>query len=380
MNSSEASTFGEPTSETEGRSTEADFAACGSQRPSRLTSGQVVLYPTFGHPTVDNRAWHIGISGVVFEAGRNNLRRKMFIRVLQRLLNITSDELHNPLFQRRVDRFLVNTEKDRQIAVGVGNRQYVAQRPSKRNGHFRGSFCLSREEIASISIDRSPALDQVHFRVTSPTTSSTNVGVAQLIEATGLSVISDIDDTIKLSEVADRRRLLHNTFLREFVPVHGMADLYRTWGNCGAAFHYVSSSPWQLYGCLADFMQQSGFPDGSFHLRAIRLRDASVLKLFVARRATKRRVIRSIVRMLPHRKFVLVGDSGERDPEMYGTIARQFQGRIGQIVIRNVPGRQMDRERVRRAFRELPRRLWQVFESPEEVFHNAAELTERPAF
>ena len=93
-----------------------------------------------------------------------------------------------------------------------------------------------------------------------------------LIPPTGLSIISDIDDTVKLSDVLNKRELLRNTFLREFVPVEGMAELYRHWGEeHEAVFHYVSASPWQLQPELEGFLRNSGFPPATFHLKSVRL-------------------------------------------------------------------------------------------------------------
>ena len=101
--------------------------------------------------------------------------------------------------------------------------------------------------------------------------------------------------------------------------------MYRDWADRGAMFHYVSASPWQLYHCLSELVHESGFPPGTFHLRAVRLRDPSILRLFLARRRAKRKVIRSILRMFPDRRFVLVGDSGEKDPEK---LERDLMGQI----------------------------------------------------
>ena len=92
-------------------------------------------------------------------------------------------------------------------------------------------------------------------------------GRVQLLEPTGFSVVSDIDDTIKVSQVLDKGELLANTFIRPYREVTGMATQYRQWAKHGAAFHYVSSSPWQLFQPLMNFMETSGFPAGDFHLK-----------------------------------------------------------------------------------------------------------------
>ena len=118
---------------------------------------------------------------------------------------------------------------------------------------------------------------------------------------------------------------------------------------------------------LRELLQNEGFPDGSFHLRAIRLRDPSILNLLFTRRSGKRRVIRTIVRMFPYREFMLVGDSGERDPEIYGHVLRAFPNQIRKVLIRQVDGRPLTRERVERAFRDVPRNKWRIFRDPTEL-------------
>jgi hypothetical protein len=328
----------------------------------------VVVYPTFGHLTPDGTAWHVAVAGAVFEPGTSNLGRRMFVRVLQQLLRMSNEELDSHYFQRRIDGFLVSTERGKRIWVHFGSEIRQLPRPSKRSGHFRGSITIDVDDAEPLIRTRSYDSQWLDFHVTTGHGSKRkHQGSAQLIGPSGISVISDIDDTIKQSEVADRRKLLHNTFLREFEAVAGMADIFRDWAAQGAAFHYVSSSPWQLFPCLSELLERSGFPHGSFHLRSLQWRNPNLLRLFVARRAAKRRVIRSIVETFPGRRFVLVGDSGEKDPEIYGSIARQFPEQIKQINIRLVQGRPLPIERLRRAFRELDPSVYRLFSDADEL-------------
>jgi phosphatidate phosphatase APP1 len=192
-------------------------------------------------------------------------------------------------------------------------------------------------------------------------------GKIHLLPREGLSVISDIDDTIKESHVGCRRSLLQNTFLREFATVAGMAEVYRQWAAEGAAFHYVSSSPWQLYGHLADWREQAQFPDGSFHLRCFRLRDHLFRRLLILRRSGKAAVLANLLRLAPQRRFVLVGDSGEHDPEIYGALARRFPRQVERILIRSLPsGKSLDR-RIAKAFRQISPSKWQVYETSDDL-------------
>jgi hypothetical protein len=169
-------------------------------------------------------------------------------------------------------------------------------------------------------------------------------GRVQLIESTGISVVSDIDDTIKITEVpAGFHAIARNTFCRDFVPAMELADRYTSLQ--GAAFHYVSGGPWQLYRPLAAFMTQSRWPEGSFHMRVIggsvltASRSLEALGAFVSPDGTFNHKVEQISRLMtrfPGRTFVLIGDSGERDPEVYQEIRSRFPGRVQEIIIRDV--------------------------------------------
>jgi phosphatidate phosphatase APP1 len=144
-----------------------------------------------------------------------------------------------------------------------------------------------------------------------------------------------------------------------------MARVYQAWADSRAAsFHYVSASPWQLYPLLADFIRARSFPPGTFHLRPFRLKDGSFLDLFQSPERYKRQTIVPLLEKFPHRRFVLVGDSGERDPEIYGTLAREHRQQIVRILIRDVTGEPRQSPRYQSAFADLPVNLWRVFQDP----------------
>ena len=194
------------------------------------------------------------------------------------------------------------------------------------------------------------------------------VGQVWLLDETSVSVISDIDDTIKITEVRDRSATLRNTFLREFQAVAGMAELYQTLARSNrATFHYVSASPWQLYRPLAEFVRDHGFPAGTFHLRDFRIRDGSFLAALLSPEHYKPGVIRPLLERFPQRRFVLVGDSGEKDPEIYGALARQFPDQIAGIWIRDVTGETPAAPRYQQAFTNVPPTRWRVFKEPTEI-------------
>jgi phosphatidate phosphatase APP1 len=328
----------------------------------------VVLYPTFAHLDEEMRTWHVRIRGSVHEPAPDTLRRKILLRLLRRAMKVKKADLDTEIFRRRIHGFLVASERGKRIRIRVGSRTHILKKKTRRNGHFSGMLHMSVDEVEAMRESGQMTDGWLPFHVvTDHHDDRAFSGCSQLIDPRGISVISDIDDTIKHSEVTERQSLLTNTFLKEFESVPGMVGLYQRWAEQEAAFHYVSSSPWQLYDCLAELCELEGFPAGTFHLRAVRLRDPTVLRLFVTRRLGKRRMIRSILKAFPGRQFFLVGDSGEKDPEIYGSVARKCPNQVVGILIRNVTDAPAHEMRYEKAFRRLPDDLWSIFNDPAEI-------------
>jgi phosphatidate phosphatase APP1 len=203
-------------------------------------------------------------------------------------------------------------------------------------------------------------------------------GVIRLLEPTGLSIISDVDDTIKVSEVRDRKALLSNTFVRQFRAVPGMADVYAEWARRGVRFHYLTASPWQLYEPLSEFLRTGDFPPATtFHMRIFRWKDTSAIALFSSSEDYKRQRLQSLIEAFPRRRFVLVGDSGERDPEIYGAMARQHAGSVQRVLIRDVAGEGKDSARIQKAFDGVPPAKWMLFRDASEIRDVRLDSTDR---
>jgi phosphatidate phosphatase APP1 len=106
------------------------------------------------------------------------------------------------------------------------------------------------------------------------------------------------------------------------------------------------------------------------HLKLFRLKDSTPLGRLPSRKRSKRRTIEQILADFPRRKFLLVGDSGERDPEVYAEVARRHPDRVAGVAIRLVEGRRPGdklRSRLDRLGRRLPAGRWHVFTEPAEL-------------
>ncbi len=236
------------------------------------------------------------------------------------------------------------------------------------NGHIVTILKIP-EKVVNASTDKG----RLHyFVVTSPEDERRFEGDVQLVSRYGISVISDIDDTIKISHVTDHKQLFDNTFFKDFQAVTGMPELYRRLVEQNAVIHFVSSSPWQLYEPLQAFIHRAGFPWASMSLKDVRFRDETLFNLFKKGTETKPLQIEPVLQQHSYRRFILVGDSGEQDPEVYGDIARRYPSQIQRILIRNVDDSAAEDERYKLAFKNVPRNKWQLFNHSDEI--NVGEL------
>ena len=169
-------------------------------------------------------------------------------------------------------------------------------------------------------------------------------------------VVSDMDDTVVQSEVtsflrAARMVLFENALTR--LPFPGVAAFYRALerGATGAdanPIFYVSSSPWNLYDVIDGFLDAQQSPTGP-----LLLRDWEITRLTERHVSHKGAAIREIFDTYPELPFLLVGDSGQEDPEIYAELVRERPGRVKAVYIRNVTPNVERTERIRTLAREV---------------------------
>lgn len=102
-------------------------------------------------------------------------------------------------------------------------------------------------------------------------------------------------------------------------------------------------------------------------MKEFRWKNRTFFSLFTSPEKYKPGVIEPLLKRFPKRKFILIGDSGERDPEIYGALARKFPEQITQIYIRDVTDEAAESERYQKAFQAIPRTKWRIFRAPTEL-------------
>jgi phosphatidate phosphatase APP1 len=155
-------------------------------------------------------------------------------------------------------------------------------------------------------------------------------------------IISDIDDTVLTTHAQNLLKSAYMTFTGNAysrLPFEGVAAFYQALqkGFSGAEENpvfYVSSSPWNLYDLLVDFLELNKIPKGPLFLKDYGFTHN---KLFTESHGIhKPKQIRNILNAYPHLNFILIGDSGQHDPEIYAEVIKEFPGRILAAYIRDV--------------------------------------------
>ncbi|HTE40484.1 MAG TPA: phosphatase domain-containing protein [Steroidobacteraceae bacterium] len=252
--------------------------------------GRIIAASTFSEPaTVDRR--------------RDNLRRNLDL--------------------------MMNEEREyHPVAVRVGDREWKTMTDAE--GYFR------------VAVD-DLALAEGWHDVSAKANDVVAAGRLLLIPAdTKQGVISDVDDTIQITEVNSARRMLGNSFLlnplqRQVVP--GIVPFYRelvamdTRPETAPVF-YLSASPRQLHWSLSLFLMQHAFPPGILITK--RVTNDETRDPLRDQFAYKTAKLEDILTRVPSVRFILVGDDGEHDPEIFHALRERFPDRVAAIWIRRV--------------------------------------------
>jgi phosphatidate phosphatase APP1 len=312
----------------------------------------LVFYPAFLAWDGAGQRWEGEIHGNIHEPA-DGATAELRLDALQALLEVSGslspeEERH---LRDRAREFLVDHERGKTIVVRVGTRVFQST-PSRPNGDFSIDVALDDGKISD-----TPAYEAI-LREDDPRTFG---GTLRLIAPAGVSVISDIDDTVKDSNVTDRSELLANTFLRPYRTIEGMAEVYDAWNRQGVAIHFLTGSPWQLYPALWRFLKNSGFPGVEIQMREFRVTGSSGIRYFTSPEGYKTERLREMLARFPERMFVLVGDSGEKDPVVYAEVAKEFPDQVRGVFIRAVSEKHADRDAYREVFAGIDDTEWLIF-------------------
>ncbi|KAF8065136.1 hypothetical protein FPV67DRAFT_171095 [Lyophyllum atratum] len=188
----------------------------------------------------------------------------------------------------------------------------------------------------------------------------------------GFGVISDIDDTVKVSNVLDKLALAKSTLLDDPQAVAGMPELYASLAKSlnSPQFIYVSGSPFQLYPFLNNFIDTAySASKGPILLQNLTLVDIPGLLDFANSNGVQEYKVSMIDRihgMYPNKKFLAVGDSTQKDPETYAEAFKKYGGDFMTCSwIRRVEGADNSDARFAAAFKGVPTNKFRIFTDDE---------------
>jgi phosphatidate phosphatase APP1 len=193
----------------------------------------------------------------------------------------------------------------------------------------------------------------VHITVTDPVVhAEPATAIAQVLvppSTARFGIISDVDDTILQTHANTIFKFFQVTFLQNAskrLPFAGVAAFYRALqsgiGDENNPIFYVSSSPTNLYDLLTDFMALQEIPPGPICLRDIGIDENKFL--MSGHHDHKWKHITGIMDTYPELPFVLIGDSGQKDPEIYAEVVQRYPGRVLAVYIRDVTKKGRDGE------------------------------------
>lgn len=163
-------------------------------------------------------------------------------------------------------------------------------------------------------------------------------------------IISDLDDTVFESGATNFLRMGFTVLLRNALshqPFPSVPEFYQALqlgrtGRPDNPFFYISSSPWNLYDALDEFLALHHIPKGALLLRDVGLRPRNPAPATAEGLAAaahfghKLHEIENVLRTYPSLPFVLLGDSGQEDVGIYREVVRRYPGRVRAVYIRDV--------------------------------------------
>jgi phosphatidate phosphatase APP1 len=291
----------------------------------------------------------------------DSMARYFFIKALRFAFGYSMSSEEAATFEVRGNFFLATKAPGVDVEIFLSDRRKIYVERTGTNGYFNAEVPLNIKLLQ----------EGTHPFTLTANDGRSFEGKFLAVGEEGLSVISDIDDTIKITDVKLKGELLRNTFLRPFRSVAGMAELYRELASKGASFHYVSASPAQLAPFLENFLTAEGFPENySLHLRPIDIDPLDyydypkLRELFGGSGKAKIGRIENILKLFPRRQFALVGDSSEQDPEVYAELLSQYGDRIKAVWIRDLSGATEESPRYKKLYAGENQTKLKVFEDP----------------
>ncbi|EQL04179.1 hypothetical protein OCS_00138 [Ophiocordyceps sinensis CO18] len=197
------------------------------------------------------------------------------------------------------------------------------------------------------------------------TGTDTGNATAYLVPSKGITVVSDIDDILRVTKIYQPKEGLLNTFARPFTPWMNMPQVFANWSSSinNLHFHYLTTTPEQVTRNYMEFIYKT-YPLGSFDTRPLNFSDVS------ATLHIRRYLLDKVFRTFPRRRFILVADTTNSDVmKAYPRMYKDYPGQVLCILLRNTsstdPGNRFPYDTS--GFKDIPRERYMFFNVPDDL-------------
>lgn len=152
------------------------------------------------------------------------------------------------------------------------------------------------------------------------------------------SIISDLDDTIKITNVKSKLHFLNSLFGRKgFVA---MPELYESLLNHknDSDLYIVTASPKFISFSVKSFLKKRNYPPSHLILKTPEYKNKLDYKIAV---------ISKILSQKNDETYILIGDDSQKDPEVYSAIQQLFPDKVENVYIRSINGRNLPQGQIR---------------------------------
>jgi phosphatidate phosphatase APP1 len=193
----------------------------------------------------------------------------------------------------------------------------------------------------------------------------TGNATAYLVPNEGITILSDIDDILRVTKIYVPKEGLLNSFARPFTPWMNMPQIYANWSATipDFHFHYLTTTPEQITRNYMEFIYQT-YPLGSFDTRPLNFSDVS------ATLQIRRFLLDKIFQTFPRRKFILVGDTTNSDVmKAYPALYKDYPGQVICIFLRNTTATDSDNRFPydTSGFKDIPQNNYMFFKVPDDL-------------
>lgn len=257
-------------------------------------------------------------------------------RIKKRLFNVYREEKYWRNIIRIIQSYIPSSINRKKIQIEFNEQ--TKNITTNKNGHFHFEFQNNKEyrlNPGSIKFFRMKGGKKIR------------IGIPESFDQcffsyqkSKIGIISDIDDTILVTHTRNSLKkvktlLTKNAYKRN--AVKEMREFYISLSNNKYPFFYVSNSEANLYPMIRLFLNHNHFPTGPIFLKPfIKWNSLFKRKTTKGRDGHKKEKIRFLLKTFPEMSFILIGDDSQKDPEIYGDIAREAPDRIKHIYIRNI--------------------------------------------